>query len=43
MENNKKTWINDLMKNYKVPSTETKQEPKRILTENQIQTIKESK
>lgn len=43
MENKEKTWINDLMKNYKVPSTETKQEPKRILTENQIQTIKESK
>lgn len=41
--NSDKKWMDNLMKNYQVPVSEQKQEPKRILNEQQIKTIKESK
>lgn len=43
MNNSDKKWMDNLMKNYQVPKQEQKQEPKRILNEQQIKTIKESK
>ena len=43
MDKKNKDWINNLAKNYKIPNVNGQKEPSRILTENQIKTIKESK
>ena len=45
MAKDTKDWMEDLVKNYKLPteSESTKQEPKRILKESQLKKILEKK